>query len=106
MCIFMSYHCDASEGAETQAKIDQLTTTMAQLLSALPLPTEHMKWDVSPITMDPPKTKRAKPASPPEFNGDCTRGLAFLNLCQIVNDRSNPGVFFCTLTLTPPKPLP
>ena len=38
---------------ETWAKIDQLTAVVAQLLLALPLPTEPIKWDVSPIQLCP-----------------------------------------------------
>ena len=70
------------EGAETWAKLDQLTATMAQLLSALPPANRTHEMGCIINTMDPPKTQRAKPASPPEFNGDCTKGLAFLKLCQ------------------------
>ena len=70
------------EGGETQAKIDQLTNTMAQLLSALPLPTEPMKQDVSPITADPPITRRAKPSLSSQVQWRLHQRSGFLQLMQ------------------------
>ena len=35
-----------------------------------------------PHTELPKASRKARPASPPEFNGDRSEGLAFLNSCQ------------------------
>ena len=57
---------------------------MAKLLQAktpleTPLPTEP---NVLSPPADLPRTRMARPAAPPDFDGDRTKGMAFLNSCQ------------------------
>lgn len=69
---------------ENQNKLDSLLASMAQLLQAkpaleTPLPA---KPNVLSPPADSPRTRTARPAAPPDFDGDRTKGMAFLNSCQ------------------------
>ena len=65
---------------ETQNKLDLLLASLAHLTQSkepTPEPFAPVKQDVPP-----PKTRTVRPASPPDFDGDRMKGLAFLNSCQ------------------------
>ena len=69
---------------ENQNKLDSLIASMAKLLQAktpfeTPLPAEP---NVLSPPVDPPRTRMVRPAAPPDFDGDRTKGMAFLNSCQ------------------------
>jgi hypothetical protein len=69
---------------ENQNKLDSLLASMAQLLQtkpALETPLSAKPSVLSPPT-DPPRTRVVRPAAPPDFDGDRTKGMAFLNSCQ------------------------
>ena len=70
-----------AQGVETQSHLQQLIATMNQLLPTMPLSSPESQV-VTPPTMEPPKDHRPKPATPPKFSGERTKGLAFLNSCQ------------------------
>jgi len=72
---------------DTRSKLDQILDTVARLAqNTNAQPTPYLippdRANMSPQTENPPKTRKAKPASPPEFDGERTKGLAFLNSCQ------------------------
>lgn len=61
--------------ADNESKFAQILESFARLtISPRPIPT--------PLPVDTPRTRTARPASPPEFDGDRTKGKAFLNSCQ------------------------
>jgi hypothetical protein len=71
-----------AEAFETRNKLDHIIATMnrlAQHIPETPLPEPQV---VTPKPADPPKFRRPKPATPPDFDGERTKGLAFLNSCQ------------------------
>jgi hypothetical protein len=67
-----------SRQAEYDNRIDQLLTTIARL-SQLTQPSEATN---TPKPHPVPTSARARPATPPEFDGDRKKGMAFLNSCQ------------------------
>ena len=76
-----------SRYADTRSKLDQILDTVARLAQNMteqptPNPIVVDQPNALPQTENPPKTRKAKPASPPEFDGERTKGLAFLNSCQ------------------------
>jgi hypothetical protein len=74
-----------AERIETQNKLDTLLAAMEQLTRAnkttleTPVPVPQ---NVLPPPADPPRTRTARPAAPPDFDGDRMKGMAFLNSCQ------------------------
>lgn len=66
---------------ETQNKLDLLIASMAQLTPTTKNAPET-PTPVLPPSADPPRTRTARPAAPPDFDGDRTKGMAFLNSCQ------------------------
>jgi hypothetical protein len=69
---------------ENQNKLDSLLASMAQLLQNRPTLETPLstKQNVLSPPVDPPRTRVARPAAPPDFDGDRTKGMAFLNSCQ------------------------
>jgi len=67
-----------AQGVDRDQKLDTIMAFIAQLSKKPdPVPT------ISVPQMELPTTsRRAKPANPPEFNGERSEGLAFLNSCQ------------------------
>ena len=63
---------------ESDNQFDQILTAMARL-SQLTQPLELT--NIPKVCPEPPPL-RACPTTPPDFNGDCSRGMVFLNLCQ------------------------
>ena len=61
-----------------QAENDIILTAIA-CLSQL---TQPLKSTNIPKVHPEPPLSRARPATPPDFDGDCSRGMAFLNSCQ------------------------
>ena len=61
-----------------QAESDQILTAIARL-SQLTQPLEST--NIPKVHPEPPPS-RAHPTTPPDFDGDCSRGMAFLNSCQ------------------------
>ena len=66
---------------ETQNKLDMLIASIAQLLPTTKN-TPETPTPVLPPSADPPRTRTARPAAPPDFDGERTKGMAFLNSCQ------------------------
>jgi Retrotransposon gag protein/Zinc knuckle len=64
---------------ETQSKLDLL---LAALLPKKPDPPAVIPPILPLLSADPPRTRTARPAVPPEFDGERSKGLAFLNACQ------------------------
>ena len=62
--------------AELYQKLEQFLKASTQR-SDPPIPTTP----VSPPPI-PPKSRKAHPSVPTEFDGDCSKGIAFLNSCQ------------------------
>jgi len=60
--------------ANTQHKLDILISHISQSKNLIPC------TQPTPFT---PKARGLKPALPLEFDGDCTKGMAFLNSCQV-----------------------
>ena len=60
--------------ANTQHKLDTLISHIPQSKNLIPS---------TQITSVTPKAHGLKPALPSEFNRDCTKGMAFLNSCQV-----------------------
>jgi len=60
--------------ANTQHKLDILISHIPQSKNLIPS---------TQITSVTPKAHGLKPALPSEFNRDCTKGMAFLNSCQV-----------------------
>ena len=67
---------------ENQNKLDHILASLALLTSARTEQTPPANRDVPLPTTESQKTRRPKPAAPPEFGGDRAKGLAFLNSCQ------------------------
>ena len=71
---------------ETQNKLDLLLASMAQLTQHTQnAPETFTPIPIPPVitpSVDPPRTRTARPAAPPDFDGDRTKGMAFLNSCQ------------------------
>ena len=63
---------------ESDNRFDQILTTIAHL-SQLTQPLEST--NIPKVCPEPPPS-RAHPATPPGFDGDHSRGMAFLNSCQ------------------------
>ena len=70
--------------SETQSTLDQILITIARLSQSLletnPPPTSSQQ-PASPPPADHHHTCTARPAVPPDFDGDRTKGKAFLNTC-------------------------
>jgi hypothetical protein len=73
---------------ETQSKFDQILQNIAQLSRTVPPeppttnpPVLDPKGVLPPSAGDPRK-RTARPAAPPDFDGDRAKGKAFLNSCQ------------------------
>ena len=63
-----------AKDANTQHKLDILISHIPQ--SENPISSTQ----ITPVTL---KAHGLKPALPLEFNGDCTKGMVFLNSCQV-----------------------
>ena len=63
---------------ENQTKLDSLIASMAQLLQTKPTPETPLPTERHVISSptDPPRTRMARPAAPPDFDGDRTKGMA------------------------------
>lgn len=68
--------------AETKAQLDFLLATVNRLVDKLPEPEKLVPAESKVPPTDPPRTRTARPAVPAEFDGDRTKGTAFLNSCQ------------------------
>src|SRR5882762_3333576 len=70
---------------DSRSKLQQILDTVARLAQNTTSQSDPILPTCPDVTMtseNPTKTRKAKPASPPEFDGDRTKGLAFLNSCQ------------------------
>jgi hypothetical protein len=73
---------------ETQAKFDQILISIAHLSkSILKNPTEDPPPTIPQVPLSltadsHPRQRTARPAAPPDFDGDRSKGRAFLNSCQ------------------------
>ena len=63
---------------ESDNKFDQILTTIARLSQL----TQPLKLTNIPKVRPEPPPSRARPTTPPDFNGDRSRGMVFLNSCQ------------------------
>jgi hypothetical protein len=71
--------------AETQNMLNQILDTVARLAEEIAKNSDPLRSDPLDVPMPPdlpPRTRKVKPASPPEFDGERTKGLAILNSCQ------------------------
>jgi hypothetical protein len=71
--------------AAMENKLNQILNTMALLNQNFSTPPTVVKTphDIPvPSEIPPPKFRRPKPANPPEFDGDRSKGLSFLHSCQ------------------------
>ena len=68
-----------NQNIETQNKLDALLATMANFMRTPPEPTMP---DIPVQAGNPIKVRRTKPAFPPDFDGERSKGMAFLNSCQ------------------------
>jgi len=64
--------------AETDSRFAQILETMTRL--SQPILKSETPAEVTPTLT--PKSRTVRPATPPDFNGDRAKGLAFLNSCQ------------------------
>ena len=64
--------------AESDIQFEQILTTIAHLSQL----TQPLKSTNIPKVHPEPPLLRAHPVTPPDFNGDHSRGMAFLNSCQ------------------------
>ena len=64
--------------AESDNRFDQILTAIARLSQL----TQPLKSTNIPKVHPEPPLSRARPTTPPDFDGDHSRGMAFLNLCQ------------------------
>jgi hypothetical protein len=74
-----------AQGVETQHQIQQLLATVALLTQNITQPSTSSgatPKDVRPPLADAPRAHTVRPAVPPEFDGDRSKGLAFLSSCQ------------------------
>ena len=71
-----------AEAIETRNKLDHIIATMSRLVQHIPDTPAPLPRAATPLPADLPKGRRPKPASPPDFDGERTKGLAFLNSCQ------------------------
>jgi hypothetical protein len=68
---------------DIQQKLELLLSHALQKpAQPLPIPPVSVPTDPTSRTDLRHSTRVARPAIPPEFNGDCSKGLAFLNSCQ------------------------
>jgi hypothetical protein len=74
---------------ETQTKLDltqlKLDRILASLISEPPKNPQRSTPEPigpMPVSSETPKTRKVKPATPPDFDGDRIKGLAFLHSCQ------------------------
>ena len=68
-----------------QAREAEMHDKLQQILNALSpsAPTSPIiPSSATPVPDVQPKVRTVRPASPPEFDGDRTKGVAFLNSCQ------------------------
>jgi hypothetical protein len=63
---------------ENQNKLDLIFAAITRLTQNTP----DAPTPVLPPSADSPRTRTARPAAPPDFDGDRTKGMAFLNSCQ------------------------
>ena len=69
--------------SETQSKFDQILITIAQLSQTIPRTNSPIlsQPKASPPSADYDRPRTARPAVPPDFDGDRAKGKAFLNAC-------------------------
>jgi Retrotransposon gag protein/Zinc knuckle len=70
--------------AETNRTLQQILSALNRLPSNPPSSPVSVQFPVIPDTplVDQQKIRTVRPASPPEFDGDRAKGMAFLNSCQ------------------------
>ena len=68
-----------AQGIETQNKLDQIIATILNPTQPTPKTPALVQRDVLP---EPSRARTARPAAPPEFDGDRAKGTAFLNSCE------------------------
>ena len=68
-----------AQGIETQNKLDQIIATILNQAQPTQKTPALIQWDILP---EPPRMCTARPSAPPEFDGDHTKGTAFLNSCE------------------------
>jgi hypothetical protein len=72
--------------AAMEAKQAETDSRFEQILAALNQPRPHSPQQTveQPIPSSPPpsKNRSVRPAAPPDFDGDRSKGMAFLNSCQ------------------------
>ena len=64
--------------AEMHDKLQQILNALSQSTPISPITSPS----ATPVPDVRPKVQTVRPASPPEFDGDRTKGVAFLNSCQ------------------------
>jgi len=70
---------------ENQNKFDLILAAIAGLTNnnaTTPDPPVPKRQEVLTPSAESPRTRTARPATPPDFDGDRAKGLAFLNACQ------------------------
>ena len=69
--------------ADTQNKFDQILFTIAELSKNLPKtdPLTSTPQELLPAPREPHRPHMARPAVPPDFDGDRAKGKAFINAC-------------------------
>jgi hypothetical protein len=69
--------------ADTQNKFDQILFTIAELSKNLPKtdPLASTPQELLPAPTEPHRPRMARPAVPPDFDGDRAKGKAFINAC-------------------------
>ena len=72
------------KGAVTamEHKLNQILDTISRLPTVTVTPPSVIPDMLSNPEPKPRKACQPKPATPPEFDGDCKKGLTFLNSCQ------------------------
>jgi hypothetical protein len=74
-----------AQGIIAKEQLDSILAFIAQIAqknstnSEIPIPTSH---NTPPSSADPPRSRTARPAAPPDFDGDRAKGAGFLNSCQ------------------------
>ena len=63
---------------ENQNKLSLIFAAITRLTQNTP----NAPTPILPPSADSPRTRTARPATPLYFDGDCTKGTAFLNSCQ------------------------
>jgi hypothetical protein len=68
-----------AQDIETQNKLDRIIATILNQAQPTPKTPALVQQDILP---EPPRARTARPAAPPEFDGDRAKGTAFLNSCE------------------------